>query len=98
MTSSQVAWQLESTTLTEFSGLPFASTQITFIIIIARIINTEIVFKSLKHWVFALFQLHQNNYDAAKALQALVKKPYPKELERKWSEDEMVRIRFCLAG
>ncbi|XP_058967313.2 arginine-glutamic acid dipeptide repeats protein isoform X1 [Pocillopora verrucosa] len=36
----------------------------------------------------ALNVLHQNNYDAAKALQALVKKPYPKELEKRWSEDE----------
>lgn len=36
----------------------------------------------------ALLVLHENNYDAAKALQALVKKPYPKELEKKWSEDE----------
>ncbi|XP_015767733.1 PREDICTED: arginine-glutamic acid dipeptide repeats protein-like [Acropora digitifera] len=40
----------------------------------------------------ALQVLHQNNYDAAKALQALVKKPYPKELERKWSEDEMKKF------
>ncbi|XP_074624808.1 uncharacterized protein LOC141883279 isoform X1 [Acropora palmata] len=40
----------------------------------------------------ALHVLHQNNYDAAKALQALVKKPYPKELERKWSEDEMKKF------
>lgn len=40
----------------------------------------------------ALHVLHQNNYDAAKALQALVKKPYPKELEKKWSDDEMKKF------
>ena len=39
---------------------------------------------------FSLIQLHENNYEAAQALQALVKKPYPKELKTKWSDDDTV--------
>ena len=46
--------------------------------------------------MFACLQLHQNNYDAAKALQALVKRPYPKELDKKWSDDEMVIVEFYI--
>lgn len=36
----------------------------------------------------ALNVLHESGYDAAKALQVLVKKPYPKELQNKWTDDE----------
>lgn len=38
-----------------------------------------------------LLQLHESQYDAAKALQCLVKKPVPKLIEKCWSEDEVVR-------
>lgn len=37
------------------------------------------------------FQLHASHYDAAKALQRLVKKPLPKLIEKCWSEDDVVR-------
>lgn len=37
------------------------------------------------------FQLHASHYDAAKALQRLVKKPLPKLIEKSWSEDDVVR-------
>lgn len=40
--------------------------------------------------VFSL-QLHESQYDAAKALQCLVKKPVPKLIEKCWSEDDVVR-------
>ena len=36
------------------------------------------------------FQLHASHYDAAKALQHLVKKPVPKLIEKCWSEDDVV--------
>lgn len=41
-----------------------------------------------------LLQLHRFNYDTGKALQALVKCPVPRSVERKWTEDEMVRLIF----
>lgn len=37
-----------------------------------------------------VFQLHESNYDAGKALQRLVKKPVPKLIEKCWTEDEVV--------
>ena len=36
------------------------------------------------------FQLHASHYDAAKALQRLVKKPVPKLIEKCWAEDDVV--------
>ncbi|KAK3749169.1 hypothetical protein QZH41_010363, partial [Actinostola sp. cb2023] len=36
----------------------------------------------------ALNLLHESSYDCAKALQALVKRPYPKELRKKWPDDD----------
>ncbi|XP_045884391.1 arginine-glutamic acid dipeptide repeats protein isoform X2 [Micropterus dolomieu] len=39
----------------------------------------------------ALNMLHASHYDAAKALQRLVKKPLPKLIEKCWSEDDVVR-------
>lgn len=41
---------------------------------------------------FLSFQLHASHYDAAKALQRLVKKPLPKLIEKCWSEDDVVRV------
>lgn len=38
--------------------------------------------------------LHSSNYDTGKALQALVKNPVPKGVEKKWTEDEQVKKRF----
>lgn len=35
-----------------------------------------------------LFQLHDSGYDPGKALQALVKCPVPKGIDKKWTEDE----------
>lgn len=43
------------------------------------------------HHAFS-FQLHASHYDAAKALQRLVKKPLPKLIEKCWSEDDVVRV------
>lgn len=37
---------------------------------------------------FILFQLHDSGYDPGKALQALVKCPVPKGIDKKWTEDE----------
>lgn len=35
-----------------------------------------------------MFQLHDSGYDPGKALQALVKCPVPKGIDKKWTEDE----------
>ncbi|XP_031707044.1 arginine-glutamic acid dipeptide repeats protein isoform X3 [Anarrhichthys ocellatus] len=40
----------------------------------------------------ALNTLHASHYDAAKALQRLVKKPLPKLIEKCWSEDDVKRF------
>ncbi|KTG05920.1 hypothetical protein cypCar_00005975 [Cyprinus carpio] len=40
----------------------------------------------------ALNTLHESQYNAAKALQCLVKKPVPKLIEKSWSEDEVKRF------
>ncbi|XP_054159163.1 arginine-glutamic acid dipeptide repeats protein-like isoform X2 [Oppia nitens] len=40
----------------------------------------------------ALELLHESNYDTGKALQALVKNPIPKPLDKKWSEEEQKRF------
>ena len=40
----------------------------------------------------ALELLHESNYDTGKALQALVKNPVPKGIEKKWSEDDQKRF------
>ncbi|XP_041836385.1 arginine-glutamic acid dipeptide repeats protein isoform X3 [Melanotaenia boesemani] len=40
----------------------------------------------------ALNMLHASHYDAAKALQRLVKKPLPKLIEKFWSEDDLKRF------
>lgn len=40
----------------------------------------------------ALNLLHASHYDAAKALQRLVKKPLPKLIEKCWSEDDVKRF------
>ncbi|XP_072308485.1 arginine-glutamic acid dipeptide repeats protein isoform X2 [Eucyclogobius newberryi] len=40
----------------------------------------------------ALNMLHASHYDAAKALQRLVKKPLPKLIEKYWSEDDVKRF------
>ena len=37
-----------------------------------------------------MFQLHKHNYDTSKALQALVKCPAMKTIEKKWSEEDSV--------
>lgn len=34
------------------------------------------------------FKLHDSGYDPSKALQALVKCPVPKGIDKKWTEDE----------
>jgi arginine-glutamic acid dipeptide repeat-containing protein len=38
----------------------------------------------------ALLQLHDSGYDPGKALQALVKCPVPKGIDKKWTEEETV--------
>ncbi|XP_014837629.1 PREDICTED: arginine-glutamic acid dipeptide repeats protein-like isoform X2 [Poecilia mexicana] len=40
----------------------------------------------------ALNMLHASHYDAAKALQRLVKRPLPKLIEKSWSEDDVKRF------
>ncbi|RWS31028.1 arginine-glutamic acid dipeptide repeats protein-like protein, partial [Leptotrombidium deliense] len=40
----------------------------------------------------ALELLHESNYDTVKALQALVKNPIPKGIDKKWTEDEQKRF------
>lgn len=40
----------------------------------------------------ALQLLHESNYDTGKALQALVKSPVPKGIEKKWTEEEQKRF------
>ena len=37
-----------------------------------------------------MFQLHKHNYDTSKALQALVKCPALKTIEKKWSDEDSV--------
>lgn len=44
----------------------------------------------LKQHVLSMLQLHASGYDPGKALQALVKCPVPKGIEKKWSEEEIV--------
>lgn len=41
----------------------------------------------IPHYSFN-FQLHDSGYDPGKALQALVKCPVPKGIDKKWTEDE----------
>ncbi len=38
-----------------------------------------------------MLQLHESHYDTGKALNALVKSPVPKGIEKKWTEEEQVR-------
>ncbi|CAG2102423.1 unnamed protein product [Medioppia subpectinata] len=40
----------------------------------------------------ALELLHESNYDTGRALQALVKNPIPKPIDKKWSEEEQKRF------
>ena len=40
--------------------------------------------------VHMMFQLHKHNYDTSKALQALVKCPALKTIEKKWSDEDSV--------
>ncbi|RWS16915.1 arginine-glutamic acid dipeptide repeats protein-like protein, partial [Dinothrombium tinctorium] len=40
----------------------------------------------------ALELLHESNYDTVKALQALVKNPIPKGIDKKWTEEEQKRF------
>jgi hypothetical protein len=40
---------------------------------------------------FAAFQLHLQNYDTGRALQALVQRINPKCIDKRWSEEEAVR-------
>lgn len=39
-----------------------------------------------------MLQLHDSGYDPGKALQALVKCPVPKGIDKKWSEEETKRF------
>lgn len=41
---------------------------------------------------FYIYQLHDSGYDPGKALQALVKCPVPKGIDKKWSEEETKRF------
>jgi len=36
------------------------------------------------------FQLHRHNYDTGKALQALVKSPALRSIEKKWTDEDSV--------
>lgn len=40
----------------------------------------------------SFLQLHDSGYDPGKALQALVKCPVPKGIDKKWSEEETKRF------
>lgn len=42
------------------------------------------------------FQLHDSGYDPGKALQALVKCPVPKGVDKKWTEEETVSISIII--
>lgn len=43
-------------------------------------------------------QLHESEYDTGKALQALVKVINPKSIDKRWSDDDAVRINLqCLS-
>ena len=44
------------------------------------------------------FQLHKNNYDTTKALQALVKCPAMKTIEKKWSDEDSVSLILNLSN
>lgn len=57
---------------------------IAFCTIFAHTIDSP--FSSLFSWF--LRQLHDSGYDPGKALQALVKCPVPKGIDKKWTEDE----------
>lgn len=51
----------------------------------------------------SIFQLHKSKYDTDRALQSLVKRPFPKTSRMNWSEDDtvcMVSLRkaFSLLG
>lgn len=50
----------------------------------------QITANSIEWSICLVFQLHESNYDAGKALQRLVKKPVPKLIEKCWTEDEVV--------
>jgi len=39
-----------------------------------------------------VWQLHDNDYDVGRALQELVKVINPKSADRRWSDDDAVRI------
>lgn len=52
---------------------------------------TYMYFK-LDHFYLFHEQLHRCNYDHGKALQALVKSPALRSIEKKWTEDELVSI------
>lgn len=49
-----------------------------------------IVYHESSRLRFLTLKLHASHYDAAKALQRLVKKPLPKLIEKCWSEDDVV--------
>jgi hypothetical protein len=42
--------------------------------------------------VMPVIQLHDNSYNTGRALQALVKVINPKSVDRRWSDDDAVRI------
>jgi len=41
-------------------------------------------------WI--VVKLHENNYDTGQALQALVKVINPKSIDKRWSDDDAVRL------
>lgn len=51
---------------------------------------------SVLNFFFSIRQLHDSGYDPGKALQALVKCPVPKGIDKKWCEDETVSIFFSV--
>lgn len=60
-----------------------------------KLTNVQFIF--FKNCSFLLFlslflQLHDSGYDPGKALQALVKCPVPKGIDKKWSEEETKRF------
>ena len=46
----------------------------------------------LAYLLWNVFQLHQNDYDTGRALQALVKVINPKSIDKRWSDDDAVRL------
>lgn len=61
-------------------------------VVSVELFNTVLVNRVLEILYGFYFQLHDSGYDPGKALQALVKCPVPKSIEKKWTEEETVSL------